>query len=56
MTIRGITVPKGTMMTASGYALHMDPEVWENPEEFDPDRYAVLFIFSEFTFAFSVAV
>lgn len=38
VTINDIYVEKGTMVTASAWVIHRDPEVWENPEEFYPDR------------------
>ncbi len=35
----GVTIPKGTIVTFPILALQMDPEVWPQPEKFDPDRY-----------------
>ncbi|CAG5012501.1 unnamed protein product [Parnassius apollo] len=32
-------IPKGTMVIPLQWALHMDPNVWENPEEFNPSRF-----------------
>ncbi|XP_028172636.1 cytochrome P450 306a1 [Ostrinia nubilalis] len=32
-------VPKGAMVIPLQWALHMDPDVWENPEEFRPSRF-----------------
>ena len=37
-TVRGIQVKKGTIVTASTWVIHKDPEIWENPDDFDPDR------------------
>lgn len=37
--INGMVVPKGVDVTVSVYALHHDPDVWIEPEKFDPDRY-----------------
>ena len=36
----GHQVPKGALVLMSPYVLHRDPDVWENPEGFDPDRFA----------------
>ena len=38
ITIEDIEVKKGTVVTASAWVIHRDPEVWENPMDFDPDR------------------
>nr|XP_054754753.1 cytochrome P450 2C15-like [Lytechinus pictus] len=37
--IRGYTIPKRTMILINIVALHLDPNLWENPEEFNPDRF-----------------
>ena len=36
----GYRVPKGGLVLMSPYVLHRHPDVWENPEGFDPDRFA----------------
>jgi cytochrome P450 len=38
--IAGHPVPKGALVLMSPYVLHRHPDVWENPEGFDPDRFA----------------
>jgi cytochrome P450 len=37
--IGGYRVPAGTMITLSPYLTHRVPEVWPDPERFDPDRF-----------------
>jgi hypothetical protein len=32
-------IPKGAMVMPLQWALHMDSDVWENPEEFSPSRF-----------------
>jgi cytochrome P450 len=39
--IKGVFIPKGTMVMAPIYALHRDPKLWQEPEEFRPERYRV---------------
>lgn len=36
--ISEITIPKGMLVMVPVYALHRDPELWPEPEEFKPDR------------------
>ncbi|ELV12926.1 Cytochrome P450 4A11 [Tupaia chinensis] len=36
----GRSLPKGISVSLSFYALHHNPEVWPNPEVFDPSRFA----------------
>ncbi|MEU6887947.1 cytochrome P450 [Streptomyces viridosporus] len=38
-TLRGYTVRKGTMVFINAYSLHRRPEVFDDPETFDPDRF-----------------
>jgi cytochrome P450 len=40
VTIAGVEVPPGTEIGFSLYALHRDPNVYENPDVFDPDRWS----------------
>ncbi|KAM8953714.1 cytochrome P450 3A9-like [Pelodytes ibericus] len=37
--INGVLIPKGTVTMIPAYALHMNPEVWPEPEEFRPERF-----------------
>ncbi|KAI9490119.1 cytochrome P450 [Zychaea mexicana] len=36
----GVVIPKGTAVTVSLYNLHRNPRVWDNPDKFDPERFA----------------
>ncbi|XP_033752177.1 cytochrome P450 3A2-like [Pecten maximus] len=38
--IKNITIPAGVAVTLPIYALHHDPEVWEKPEVFNPERFS----------------
>ncbi len=35
----GHLVPKGSMIGMCIYGIHRDPQIWSNPETFDPDRW-----------------
>ncbi|KAG0434422.1 hypothetical protein HPB47_019120 [Ixodes persulcatus] len=37
--IRGFFIPKGTVVIANLWAVHMDPKLWTKPDEFDPRRF-----------------
>ena len=37
--ISGVIIPKGIVVTVPTYALHRDPELWTEPENFKPERY-----------------
>lgn len=39
-TLGGYAVAGGAMLFASQYITHRHPRVWQNPESFDPDRFA----------------
>ena len=38
--IAGCQIPKGGIVLMSPYVLHRHPDYWENPEGFDPERFA----------------
>ena len=37
-TIDGITIPEGIVINISIIGAHRDPEIYPNPDEFDPER------------------
>ena len=39
IAIDGVTFPADTEIDVSLYNIHHNPDVWENPETFDPDRF-----------------
>lgn len=38
--LNGYHIPAGTMVAVSMYNIHHNPDVWDNPEVFDPERFA----------------
>uniref|UniRef100_A0A7N0VAD7 Cytochrome P450 n=1 Tax=Kalanchoe fedtschenkoi TaxID=63787 RepID=A0A7N0VAD7_KALFE len=39
VTVGGYTVPEGSRIFVNVWAIHRDPCIWENPLEFDPERF-----------------
>lgn len=39
--VGGYTIPKGARVFVNAWAIHRDPAIWENPLEFDPQRFLV---------------
>ncbi|KAK3124738.1 hypothetical protein QOZ80_7BG0591640 [Eleusine coracana subsp. coracana] len=39
--VQGFTIPAGTRAIINGWALARDPDYWDSPEEFMPDRFMV---------------
>lgn len=44
MDINGIKIPKETELTFPIFAIHRDPEFWEEPEKFDPERCVIMYV------------
>ncbi len=38
-TIAGYNVPKGCLVVSNLWSIHHDPEVWDKPDEFNPERF-----------------
>ncbi|CAO3594952.1 unnamed protein product [Absidia cylindrospora] len=38
--LNGVFIPKNTPVVVETHALHHNPDVWKNPEQFDPERFA----------------
>ncbi|XP_077535558.1 cytochrome P450 18a1 [Haemaphysalis longicornis] len=39
--LAGYRIPAGTHVISNLWAIHMDPDLWEDPEEFRPERFLV---------------
>lgn len=48
--IDGVDIPKGHQMMLSIYELHRHPDFWENPTEFNPDRFLAMKSFHKFQY------
>ena len=38
VVVKGITINKGTCVTTDAWVIHRDPELWDDPETYNPDR------------------
>lgn len=38
-TVGGYTIPKGSRVFVNVWSMHRDPEAWQNPLEFHPERF-----------------
>jgi len=36
----GNIIPKGALLSVNVYSLHRNPEIWPDPDKFDPDRFS----------------
>ena len=39
--VKGFYIPEKTTLVVNGYAVMRDPDVWEDPDEFKPERFLV---------------
>ena len=40
IAVDGYRIPRGTTLIAGVYAVHRDPQLWDDPLTFDPDRFS----------------
>ena len=38
--MNGVVIPKGTQVFAEIYEIHHNPNVWKDPDTFNPERFA----------------
>ncbi|KAJ6340331.1 hypothetical protein OIU77_008148 [Salix suchowensis] len=38
-TAGGFDIPQGTMLVVNAWTMHRDPKLWEEPDEFKPERF-----------------
>ncbi|KAG4156169.1 hypothetical protein ERO13_D03G157200v2 [Gossypium hirsutum] len=39
LTVGGYTIPKGSRVFLNTWSIHRDPNIWDNPMEFQPERF-----------------
>ena len=39
MTLSGYSIPAGTIIEVPISGMHRNPDYWENPENYDPERF-----------------
>lgn len=37
--LQGYTIPKGSVIVPNLWSVHRDPNIWENPDDFQPTRF-----------------
>ncbi|KAM9792181.1 LOW QUALITY PROTEIN: cytochrome P450 3A30-like [Neosynchiropus ocellatus] len=40
VVVDGVKIPKGIIVTVPVFALHRDPDLWSDPEDFKPERFS----------------